>query len=292
MQRLILPSFSLDINVSLGTSEYGGVNTAGALGVSPADSHTFAVSIGNSENCCGGGGPLEFFTDTTLLSNSISYPAISAFQFASATTLYGYSDDTLSQVTVNSSGGTLTTQWNDLLTGSGGIQYDAGLIYGSGGQVMNPTTGELVGSYDVGESCCSSSNDLLAESTIGRTFFAGVSPFFSSLGITSYNLSEFTPIAVINLSQLGGSVAPTFISWGTNGLAFVPRDRLLREPAFAGRAGSERDDGATAWPRQALTSRWLYGISKPGQLSGRALLFPWVILATLTAPSSHRRHWG
>src|SRR5579862_4538092 len=176
--------------------------------LSPGDSHTFAVSIGGDE-CCGDGGTLEFFTDTTLLPDSISYPPISSFQFANTTTLYGYSYEIVSQVAVNASGGTLTTQWNDLLNGYGGIQYDAGLIYGSAGQVMNPATGELVGSYDVGSnSCCSSSNDLLAESAVGRTFVAGVSPFFSSLGITSYNLSEFTPIAVINLSQLSGNLAP------------------------------------------------------------------------------------
>jgi hypothetical protein len=215
VQRLILPGFTLDINVSLGNNEFGGVNTAGDLAVSPGDPHTLAVAIGGG--CCGG--LLEFFTDTTLLPDSISYPSISYMQFANASTLYGYAESTLSQVAVNPNGGTLTTQWNDLLTGYGGIQYDAGLVYGNSGQVMDPETGDLVGTYDVGGGY--TSNDLLPESSINSTFVLGISPFYSLLGITSYDLSHFTPVAVISLAQLSGTLTPTFISWGSNGLAFV-----------------------------------------------------------------------
>jgi hypothetical protein len=221
VQRMILPNFTLDINVSLGSSEYGGLNTAAALQVSPGDSHTFAVALGSGECCYGGA--LEFFTDTTLLSGSITYPTVSSIQFASASTLYGYSGGTLIQVAVNSNGGTLTTQWSDTLTNSSNITYDAGLIYGNSGEVFNPATGELTGDYDVGGGCCGPSNDLLPESAINSVFVVGTTPFFDSFGITSYNLTRFTPNAVINLSQFyGETVTPSsYISWGNNGLAFV-----------------------------------------------------------------------
>ena len=43
VQRLILPGFTLDINVSLGNNEFGGVNTAGDLAVSPGDPHTLCL---------------------------------------------------------------------------------------------------------------------------------------------------------------------------------------------------------------------------------------------------------
>jgi hypothetical protein len=218
VQRLILPSFAPDINVSLGTSEFGGMNLAGAIQISPGNSHTFAVAL--SSGCCGEGGTLEFFTDTTLLPDAITSPTTSAMQFASANTMYAYTSGTLMQVNVTSSGGTLTTQWNDFLTGAGNIEYDGGLIYSNGGQVFNPTTGDLAGSYDVGGDF-NSGNDLLPESAISSTFLVGISPFFANLGITSYNLSHFTPNAVIDLSQLSGSVTPSLVSWGKNGLAFV-----------------------------------------------------------------------
>ena len=217
VQRMILPSFAMDINVSLGTNVFGELNTASALQVSPADPHTFAVGVGSVNF----GGPLEFFTDTTLLPNAITNPTVNSIQFANSSTLYGYGNNTLIEVAVNSSGGTLTTQWNDALTGNGAIVYDAGLIYDNSGQVFNPATGELVGSYDVNGGCCGPSNDLLPESANKSTFVVGITPFFSSFGITSYNLSQFTPEAIINLSQFNGGITPTFISWGAEGLAFV-----------------------------------------------------------------------
>lgn len=115
----------------------------------------------------------------------------------------------------------MTQQWNDLVEGNT-IQYDAGLIYGSNGQVLNPTTGLLVGTYDVlGGYCCSVSNQLLPDSAIDRVFNVGISPFFSSFGITSYDLAKFTPVAVTNLSQLTATTPLSFIPWGNNGLAFV-----------------------------------------------------------------------
>lgn len=219
VQRLVLPSFTQDIDVSLGTSIYGGLNTALDLRVSPGDSHTFAVPEGTS-GCCGTSG-LYFFKDSAQLPDSITYPTFTSIVFADASTLYAYYSGTVGDVTVNSSGGTLGQQWNSLVEGNT-IQYDAGLIYGSSGQVLNPATGLLVGTYDVlGSNCCSSSGQLLPDSAIDRVFAVGTTPFFSSFGITSYDLSRFTPVAVTNLSQLTATTPLSFLRWGNNGLAFV-----------------------------------------------------------------------
>jgi hypothetical protein len=101
--------------------------------------------------------------------------------------------------------------------------YDAGLIYGNAGEVFNPATGELIGEYDV-EVGYGSSNGLLPESNLNSTLVVGNTPFFGPFGITSYNLSRFTPSGVINLSQLYNDYSPSvssFLSWGSNGLAFV-----------------------------------------------------------------------
>ena len=219
VQRLVLPSFTQDIDVSLGTSSYDGLNTALDLQISPGDSHTFAVTEGTS-GCCGSSG-LYFFKDSAQLPDSITYPTFTSIVFADAITLYAYYSGTVGDVTVNSSGGTLGQQWNSLVEGNT-IQYDAGLIYGSNGQVLNPTTGLLVGTYDVlGSNCCSSSGQLLPDSAIDRVFAVGTTPFFSSFGITSYDLSRFTPVAVTDLSQLTATTPLSFLRWGNNGLAFV-----------------------------------------------------------------------
>jgi trimeric autotransporter adhesin len=219
VQRFILPAFTADINISLGINSYGYMNTALNMQVSPNDSHTFAIAEGSS-GCCGGSG-VFFYKDSTLLSNSVTYPAFTDILFASPTTMYGYVSNTVGQITVSTSGGTLGTQWTGLLDGSY-MQYAAGLLYDNYGHVLNPATGTLVGSYDVsGSSCCSSYPEIVPDSPINRVYVAGVTPFFNSFGITSYNLSKFTPVAVANLSQLTGTTATNLIPWGSNGLAFI-----------------------------------------------------------------------
>lgn len=216
IQRFMLPSFTPDINFSLGVSYYGGLNTAGALAVSPGDPHTLAVSIGSAQ-CCSSG-PLEFFEDSTLLPDNISYPYVSSIQFVSGTLLYGYASGTLSQINVTSQGGTLGTQWSSQLTGSA-IVYNTGLIYDNNGNVFNPSTGSLLGKYDVLSGY--NSGSVLPEAAIDKTFALGITPFFSSFGITSYNLSQFTPEAVINLGQFSGTISQPPLSWGNNGIAFI-----------------------------------------------------------------------
>ena len=223
IQRLNLPAFTPDIQISLGDTS-SGPNLAQALAVSPTDSHTIAAGLSGA--CCSESGPLEFFTDSSLLANSITSVPINQVAFASGTTLYGYSSATLSQVSVTTTGGTLTKQWNNLVTGNT-FQYSGGLIFGSNGQEFNPATGLLLGTFDVGPTCCGNGVQLLPNSALGRAFALGVTPFFNSFGITSYNLTQFTPVAVADLSGLSNGSGPfspataKLIPWGTNGLAFI-----------------------------------------------------------------------
>jgi hypothetical protein len=64
---------------------------------------------------------------------------------------------------------------------------------------------------------------VLPDSAINRAFALGDTPFFGSFGITSYNLSEFTPLAAASLAELSPEYGSTskFIQWGPNGLAFI-----------------------------------------------------------------------
>lgn len=236
VQRLLLPKFTADINVNLSTSQFGGLYVANDLAVSPADPHTYAVALGFS-GCCGSG-PLEFFRDSTLLANSVSSPSFANIAFVSASTLYGYSSNALSQVAVSSTGGTYVKQWNGLLEGNE-IRYDSGLVYSSGGQAFNPSTGLLVGTYDVTAGCCNSASSVLPDSAINRVFAVGDSQFFnnnngftnSNFAVTSYNLSTFTPIGIANLSQFNNVTNAAYIRWGSSGLAFLLASNCCNSPA-------------------------------------------------------------
>jgi trimeric autotransporter adhesin len=218
VQRLALPAFTPDINIGLGNS-----SDAQGIAVSPANSQAIAVAATSNE-CCSGG-TLEFFTGSTKLASSVNSTSMSQLVFASGTTLYGYTPNTLSQVAVTSTGGTLSQTWNGVVNGSA-ISYSGGLIFGGNGEEFNPATGLLRGTFDVGVSCCNNGGtQVLSNSSINRAFALGQTPFFNSLGITSYNLAQFTPVAVANLSELGpqfnSSTVSKFMQWSTNGMAFI-----------------------------------------------------------------------
>ena len=218
VQRLILPSFTHDIDVPLVGNGLGG-SVAVSLGVSPSDDHTFAAAEA-AMGCCGAIG-LYFYKDSTELVNYVPYPQIDDLIFASGSTLYGYNSGTLSDIAVDSNGGTLSGQWNGLVQGTA-IAYAGGLIYGNGGQVLNPSTGLLVGTYDLIGGCCYNNTQIVPDPAIDRIFAVGNTPFFSSFGITAYDLQKFTPVAATDLSQFDGSTpSPSFLHWGNNGLAFV-----------------------------------------------------------------------
>src|ERR1700723_1277687 len=221
IQRLNLPSFTPDIDIPLGNPQNGAPYVAAAIAVSPTNSHTIATALTQSD-CCPSI-PLEFFTDSTKLANSVTTGQIDQIAFASGPTLFGYLPNLLSEVSVTAAGGTVTKTWDGLVTGNT-FQYSGGLIFTSSGQEFNPATGLLLGTYDVGNSCCGSGAEVLSNATLNRVFALGQTPFFNSFGITSYNLSEFTPMAVANLSELNLGFNPAtskFMQWGTNGLAFI-----------------------------------------------------------------------
>jgi hypothetical protein len=228
IQRLNLPAFTPDIQINLGSN--GSPNVADAIAVSPTDAHTIAVAV-NPGGCCGYG-PIEFFTDATKLTNSVNSPSATQLAFASGSTLYGYYFGTVSQIGVTSNGGTLTQSWNGFVTGNT-FDYSGGLIFGSGGQEFNPATGLLQGTFDVGNICCTSIQ-LLPDSAINRAFALGQTPFFNSLGITSYNLTQFTPLAVASLAGLNSNYnspsTSNFMQWGTNGLAFIVTNNCCGTP--------------------------------------------------------------
>lgn len=225
VQRLDLPAFTPDINISLGKSANGNPPPiAAAIAVNPANAQTIAVEAGSAGCCCCG--TLDFFTGTTKLANSSISTSMNQLVFANGTTLYGYYSGNLSQINVTTTGGTLGQTWSDIVNGSS-ISYSGGLIFGGNGQEFNPSTGLLLGTFDTGtNSCCNNYGpEILSNSAIKRAFVLGQTPFFGSLGITSYNLSQFTPVAVASLSELNGeygsSTVSNFIQWSTNGMAFI-----------------------------------------------------------------------
>jgi len=220
VQRINLPGFTPDIDVSLGNLSNGGPYVASDIKVSPSNSHSYAVAFGYA-GCCDYYGPLVFYTDSTRLANAVTTISLNQIAYPSASTVYAYSSGTLSQITVSSTGGVLAKEWYNFVEGNT-FQFANNLIYGGGGQVFNPATGLLLGTYDVATNSCCNSPEVLPSAAINRVFALGNTPFFNSLGITAYNLSQYTPLAVTDLSELNSSSqASNFTQFGNNGLAFI-----------------------------------------------------------------------
>ena len=83
-------------------------------------------------------------------------------------------------------------------------------MYTTGGRAIDPATGSPVGNFNT--------NGLVAtDSTLNRAFYLSSSP--NSVTINSYDLTQFTLLGSITISNVTGNVR-RFVRWGQNGLAF------------------------------------------------------------------------
>ena len=141
-----------------------------------------------------------------------------ALAFASPTTLYGTSFDTLTTMTVDSNGVALAG--TSRFSAGSGIVFDNGRLYGASGQVINPSTGEIVGTF----TNTGSSSAPVIDSANGRAFF--LSTPGSSIQIKAYDLNTFLPAGFANIpGNLG--FPSSMVRWGTNGLAFRTNNRQI-----------------------------------------------------------------
>lgn len=101
-----------------------------------------------------------------------------------------------------------------------GIHYDTGtgLIYWDGGQVLDPSNGTVVGTFNA-------SGITVPDSGLNRVFFVGQTSAqvgTSDFTIQAFDQQHFTLVDSITISNVVGS--PTgLIRWGTSGLAFTTR---------------------------------------------------------------------
>ena len=141
-----------------------------------------------------------------------------ALAFGSATTLYGTSFDTLTTMTVDSNGVSLAG--TSRFSGGSGIVFDNGRVYGASGQVINPATGDFVGTF----TNAGSSTAPVIDAANGRAFF--ISNPGSSIQIRAYDLNTFLPVGFANIpGNLG--FASSMVRWGTNGLAIRTTNRQI-----------------------------------------------------------------
>ena len=146
-------------------------------------------------------------------------PSTSVIQFgASANTLYGLgsnlSPKPFNIMTINGSGVTVSSTFDGYITGSGtDIRFAGGLIYATSGQVLNPTTGALLGSY-----AGITSGLVVPDPAANRVYFLTGSPS-STLTLRAFDLNTFMPTGTLSIPGVSGTPS-SLIRWGGDGLAF------------------------------------------------------------------------
>lgn len=174
--------------------------------VQPGNSQVIAIANG--------------FEGVAIYDNGVQRPVygdggaygIWSIDFASPTTLYGYDNYSsgfeLIDFTVSSTGVTGINIGNNLISGFGlRIKYSNGLIYATGGRVVNPSTRTIVGSFASGGST------MAIDSAAGRIYF-----LYENV-LTAYDTNTFLLIGSVTLPALNGTPY-NLVRWGENGLAF------------------------------------------------------------------------
>jgi hypothetical protein len=222
VQRFMLPSLAPDIQYFLGANPVSGPNAAYDLQVAPALPHTTAVSLGNS--ALTGAGGMVIYDDATPRPTIArdAGDAYDSFQWASDKTIYANDNETTSfnlfVLNVDASGVVRTKNYPSEFSNFGvTIHYDSGtkLVYTDDGYVIDPSSGEQVGSFQA-------SGLMIPDSTLNSAFFLGQTADQSgtpNFTIEEFDLTTFAPVAEIVVPNVQGYPLH-LIRWGTNGLAF------------------------------------------------------------------------
>jgi sugar lactone lactonase YvrE len=137
--------------------------------------------------------------------------------FGSSSVLYGNNFQGLTTMAIDNDGVTVTGTTRFQVGNS--LIFDNNRLYGSSGQVLNPATGDLVGTFSSGFASA-----FAIDSANNRAFFlTGGSPSFQ---IRAFDLNTFLPVGFVNVSGVTGTPA-SLVRWGTNGLAFRTNTRQV-----------------------------------------------------------------
>ncbi len=131
-----------------------------------------------------------------------------------AAILYGSGGGALKKMTVDAAG--VTAAGEPLPFFPGELQFEAGLLYSDRGQVYNPTTGALAGTF-----ANAGFGPFVVDAAAGRAFFIINAQTHGNDPVTlrAYDINTFTAVGEIAIGGVFGT--PTsLVRWGANGLAF------------------------------------------------------------------------
>ncbi|HEX7317542.1 MAG TPA: Calx-beta domain-containing protein [Pyrinomonadaceae bacterium] len=209
MRRFDLQTLTPGIQFSVGSQ------TPADFDVMPGSPQSIAVSPG-----------VNFSTGPTIYDDGVARPKYGSGSFyavlpiefgATPSVLYGYdsysSGFELVKFNVDATGVTTSTITYGLISGySNDIEFANGLLYSSGGRVVDPEAKKLLGTFS------QASGVFTVDVALGRIFYLTGDSFSGNKVLKAYDLNTFLPLGSVTLPSITGS--PTrMVRWGTNGLA-------------------------------------------------------------------------
>jgi Calx-beta domain len=211
---------------SVGRDSFTGPYSFSDIAVSPGNPLVVAVARQNRFNSPSEAGVAVFDNGVQRAKTGPGHIDGADFlAFGSSSVLYGNSFQGVTTMTIDNTGVTVTgtTRFNV----GNSLIFDNNHLYGSSGQVLDPATGDLLGTFSVG----GFSTAFTIDSANNRAFFlTGGSPNFQ---LKAFDLNTFLPVGFVNIS--GVNTQPgSLVRWGTNGLAFrtISRQVFLIETAL------------------------------------------------------------
>ena len=208
---------------AIGNETFGGVLFASDVAVSPDNASVVAVPRQMQGVSPSQSGVAIYDNGVRRTNTQAGHTSGSDFLAYSSTgsTLYGAGFSGLSKMTIDANGVAAVT--NFPFNSGREIVHHNNLIYGSLGQVINGSTGALVGTFS---GLGFSSQSVALDAANGRVFFAVGDGFgSSSVQIKAYDINTFLPLGFIDLQGVG--TPGTLVRWGTNGLALRTADRVV-----------------------------------------------------------------
>lgn len=234
MTQLQLPALQSPLTWTLSNPVDSAVYTAGDIRVAPGSPHMTAVTLFNLQSNPDETGGVVIYDDNVQRPTFV--PAFGSGEPVD-TLAWSSSDQVLTgalaigaldEFQISQSGAAFVSAGAaSFNTGEIHSDFGTGLIYSDDGNVADPATQAVVGTY-------SASGLVAPDSSLNRVFILGQTQTqanTSNFTIESFDEKAYTPVSSITLNDLHGT--PTqLIRWGTSGLAVLTLDTTFTTPGM------------------------------------------------------------
>lgn len=225
IKRFTLPGLQEDIVLPMGNYPSGPL-FAGDIQVFPGLPNSVAVARSANPGFPGGY-DVAVFDDAVPRANALhpDHGAVSTIQFgATPDVLYG-GEGIITTMSVDANGvNFVSSDTYSQQSGAARIHFDDGLLYTQLGQVIDPVTKTLVGTFDLHLNFGNFGLAAAPDSDVNRVFFLVSGGF--AYEVRAYDMTTFALIATIRLDsvQFPFNRPLRIIRWGTDGLALPTGD--------------------------------------------------------------------